>query len=115
MGKDEKKSSSKFHRNQTNVSRFKIGGTNFLGPVHGGKGGEFFEFLENSKKTNMERDEKKTHSRFHCDQTNVNWFEIGVTNFGSPVRDGERGEFLKNFKKHQWRTRRRIASFIVIR
>ena len=38
-GKYEKKT----HRDQTNVSWLRIGGTNF-------GGGEFYEFLENSKK-----------------------------------------------------------------
>ena len=64
----------------------------------------------------MGQEEKKTHSKFLCDQTNVSWSKTGGTNFGSPVNVGG-DEFLENCKKHQWgRTRRRrIASFIVIR
>ena len=46
---DERKMHSKFHRDQTNVSRFKFGGTNYWGQVHGRREGEFFEFLENFK------------------------------------------------------------------
>ena len=49
MRKNEKKTHSKFHCNQTNKSWFKIGGTNFGGPVHGDKWGEFFEFWKMSK------------------------------------------------------------------
>ena len=47
----------------------------------------------------MGKEKKKTHSQFHCDQTNVSRFKIGGTNFGSLVYEQE-GEFLENSKKH---------------
>ena len=67
------------------------------------------EIFGNFEKALVQKDEKKTHSIFHCDQTNISWFKIEGTNFGSPVH-GEDQKWL-------WgRTRIRcIASFIVIR
>ena len=48
MSKDNKKI-HKFNDDQMNGSWFKIGGTNFGGPVHRGDGGEFIKFTKNSK------------------------------------------------------------------
>ena len=63
MGKEKKKTHSKFHRDHTIVSWNKIGGTNFGSSIQRGEGGDILdilEFLENSKK-----DEKKMHNNFH--------------------------------------------------
>ena len=74
----------------------------------------------------MGKDEKKTHGMFHCDQTDVSWFQIGGTNFWSQVYGGEGdgGEsvylwkILENSKTAPLWVRagkRRIASYIMIR
>ena len=52
----------------------------FQGPVHRRKGREFFEFMENSKKSPMGKDENKMHSKFYRDETNGSWFKIRGTN-----------------------------------
>ena len=79
MSKDEKKTHSKFHRDQTNVSWFKIEGTNFeiLVNTTGGSGGEIHLKFQ---KTAMEKDEKKTHNKFYRDQKNESWFKIAEAN-----------------------------------
>ena len=59
---DEKKTQSKFHRDKTNVSWFKIGGTIFWGPVQGGRRGEFVQFLENQKIHQWGRTKRSTAS-----------------------------------------------------
>ena len=66
----------------------------FGSSMNGGRGGEFLEFLKISKKTPIGKKEKKTHSIFQCDQTNVSWFKIGGINFGSPVHGGVGVKFL---------------------
>ena len=54
-GKDKEKTThSMCHRVHTNVSWFKIGGTNFWGTVQRGKRSELFEFIENSRKHLLE-------------------------------------------------------------
>ena len=58
-----------FHRDQTNVSWFKIGGTKFGSPVHGGKG-VIFRIFGKFQKAPMWKDNKKMHSKFYLDQMN---------------------------------------------
>ena len=55
----------------------------------------------------MGKGKKKTHSMFHCDQTNASSFEIGGTYLGSLDNGGEGGwgggnffEFLENYKNN---------------
>ena len=47
----------------------------------------------------MRKDEKKTHGKFYRAQTNISWFKIGRTNFGSPVHGDEGGVKSWNFWK----------------
>ena len=86
----EEDTASSIIRDQTNLSWFKIGGTNFKSPVHRQEGGEF---LENLKITYVERQEKCI-CKFHRDQTNLSWFIIGRTNFWGPVYRGKGGDFF---------------------
>ena len=99
MGKDKKKTRSNFHRDQTKVSWFHLGGTKFWGQVYGGRKVNFLNSWKTKKKTPMGKDQKKTHSTFHCEHTNLSWFKIGGTNFRSPVYGERWAEFLENSKK----------------
>ena len=78
MGVDEKKTHSKMYPYQTNISWFKIGGTNFGSPVHGVEEGVFRVFGK-FQEAPMGKDEKKTYRKFHCDQMTESWFKIGGT------------------------------------
>ena len=70
------------------------------------------------------RKDEKTHSEFHCDQTNGSWFQIGGTNFGGtnfvgPVHE-ERGLNCRIFGKFNISPmgkdeKKSIASIIVIK
>ena len=76
MGKNEKMH-SKFHRDQMNGGWFKIGEPISEVRSTGLEGGEF---LYNSKKASMGKEQKKTHSKFYRDQMNGTWFQIGGPN-----------------------------------
>ena len=116
MGKDEKKTHSKFYRDYMNASWLKQGES--ISKVRfTGDGGRFFRIYGKLQQYHMEKDEK-THSTLHCDQKIASWFKIGEQISG--VRSTKRDEM--NFSNsrgkiiHLWgKTRRDIESFIVIR
>ena len=64
----------KFHCSLIVRSSFKFGLS--ISGVRSIWGGEFFAFLENFHKSVMGKNKKKTHSKFHRDQTNVGWFKM---------------------------------------
>ena len=59
-----------------------------IGPVHVGRGGEFFKLFKKSKKSPLGKEENKTHSKFYRDQMNGSWFQIGRNKVGGPVHGG---------------------------